>query len=483
MSKDSVVDVTIGLAAYQCAATLAQALDSLLAQTYPGFTIVVSDNCSPDGAGEICARYAAQDSRVRHATRATTVSAAENYRFLLQEARTPFFMWAAADDLWAPGFLEANRAFLIANPDYVLSQSRALFTSAGMPTRLAIGTSALCGSQPRNIARFFRNPSDNSRFYGLWRTEQAQQSYPDAIVYGFDWFLSGATLVHGKHHELSDIGMLRDETPAPHYGEAVTRYGDGFLSRFFPVFALTRQIAVDRRIPLSLGLIWSLLQLNLSISLRFGTLRLYSFLQKHSASSKEAPGFSSRLAAVIASVFAPGMRERWQARIAQARKSSGLRKHDAQSLFRSRITHGWQSQRTSNPQSSGPDASIVVIAQDALDDTLTALHHIALAVEGAATEVIIVDNASVDATGVLLTGRADLAYVRLPTRRSFDEVVSAGTSMASTDRIIVIEPTAWLDCSSVDEFQTSLAQVQTSEHPICLHMLGGIGLSKMSAPT
>jgi glycosyltransferase involved in cell wall biosynthesis len=480
--EDRVIDVTIGLAAYKGAATLEQALDSLLAQTYPHFIIIVSDNCSPDGAGEICARYALKDNRVRHIKRSETVSAAENYRVLLAEAQTPYFMWAAADDVWAPGFLESNCNFLGDNPDFVLSQSRVLFRSQGMPTRLATGTSALCDTPSRNIRRFFRNPSDNSRFYGVWRTRQLQESYPADDVYGFDWLASGVTLKHGKHHQMRSINMLRDETPAQHYTDAVAQYEDGPLAGFLPILALTRYIIVKRPVPLSPGLLWSLFRLNIAISLRFSSLRLYVVMQNRLGRPEASSPLSARLAQVIASIFAPGMRERRTDWVAQARRRIGMSHQGQHDRLGTRLTHGWRSLPPVNQRTAAPDASIVVIAQDALDDTLLVLHHIADVIDGNATEAIIVDNASVDATGLLLKSRNDLVLVSLAERVSFEQAMAAGASRASTSRIAVIDPAKWLKAGSVEDLRAFLAHLRSSAQDAGLELPGGTGLHIPPAP-
>ena len=64
---------------YRTAATLPTCVESVLSQTYPALELILVDDGSPDGAGEICDRYAARDTRVRvlHQTN-RGVSAARN---------------------------------------------------------------------------------------------------------------------------------------------------------------------------------------------------------------------------------------------------------------------------------------------------------------------------------------------------------------------------------------------------------------------
>ena len=42
------------------------AVDSVLNQTYQDFEILLIDDGSTDGSGEICSRYVAKDSRIRY---------------------------------------------------------------------------------------------------------------------------------------------------------------------------------------------------------------------------------------------------------------------------------------------------------------------------------------------------------------------------------------------------------------------------------
>ena len=68
--------VSIGLPVYNGERYLALTIDSILAQTYQDFELIISDNCSADSSGEICRQYAetlaaiAEDSGVRLITQA-----------------------------------------------------------------------------------------------------------------------------------------------------------------------------------------------------------------------------------------------------------------------------------------------------------------------------------------------------------------------------------------------------------------------------
>ena len=58
--------VSIGLPVHNGENHLADALESLLAQSYENLELVVSDNGSTDRTEEICRTYAAADPRIRY---------------------------------------------------------------------------------------------------------------------------------------------------------------------------------------------------------------------------------------------------------------------------------------------------------------------------------------------------------------------------------------------------------------------------------
>jgi glycosyltransferase involved in cell wall biosynthesis len=98
--------VTIGMPVYNGGNYLEQALKSLLTQTEGDFRLVVSDNGSTDQTQVTCRDFAAADPRVTYIRHEANRGAAWNFNHVAGLATSTFFMWAAADDLWEPLFLE-----------------------------------------------------------------------------------------------------------------------------------------------------------------------------------------------------------------------------------------------------------------------------------------------------------------------------------------------------------------------------------------
>ena len=67
--------VCIGLPVYNGEATLEEALESLLAQTYANFEVIICDNASTDATREICERFVARDPRLRYERNSSNIGA------------------------------------------------------------------------------------------------------------------------------------------------------------------------------------------------------------------------------------------------------------------------------------------------------------------------------------------------------------------------------------------------------------------------
>ena len=90
--------VTVVIPAYNAAATLAPALESVLAQTYDDFEVIVVDDGSTDGTASVAAGFGSPVRCIR--TENGGVSRARNRG--LEEAEGALVAFLDADDLWRP---------------------------------------------------------------------------------------------------------------------------------------------------------------------------------------------------------------------------------------------------------------------------------------------------------------------------------------------------------------------------------------------
>ena len=109
---------------YNAEKYLAQCVDSLLGQDYDDFELLLVDDGSPDGSGDICDGYAKKDERVRvlHQENAGPTPAR---RKGLACARGEYVCFVDADDWVLPGYFHALKGYINQyDPDMVLFDLR-----------------------------------------------------------------------------------------------------------------------------------------------------------------------------------------------------------------------------------------------------------------------------------------------------------------------------------------------------------------------
>jgi glycosyltransferase involved in cell wall biosynthesis len=263
-------ELTIGMPVYNNAATLAAALDSLLAQTFADFRIVISDDASSDETAAIAHRYAERDDRISYVRQARNLGYYGNYKFVLDRADTPFFMWAAGDDRWEPTFVEANLTALRRDANLVASVSRVRFGGdAGV--RLATGTYPLRGAPKQRMARYLAGcgACDMSRLFSIFRTDALRSAFPIPESFSFDVGLCAAVLLRGEFNEVPETLMVRDKTPAERYLALMHKEAGRGLASYFPGLRATRWLLRERRIPLSARIVLALLAFNVDWHLAY----------------------------------------------------------------------------------------------------------------------------------------------------------------------------------------------------------------------
>lgn len=123
--------LTIGMPIFNAQRYVGLAIESLLGQSFGDFELLISDNASTDNTRAICEDATRRDPRVRYLRNETNLGAARNYNRLVHEARSPFFKWAAHDDLHAPEHLaRCMEAFDAGPPDLALVFPRTILIDA-----------------------------------------------------------------------------------------------------------------------------------------------------------------------------------------------------------------------------------------------------------------------------------------------------------------------------------------------------------------
>jgi teichuronic acid biosynthesis glycosyltransferase TuaG len=126
--------VSIIMPAYNASRHIAESVQSVLAQTYPHWELLVVDDGSTDDTAEVVHRFVASDARVRYFSRPNGGQAAARNTGL-REARGDLVAFLDADDLWLPEKLESQLAVLDSTGAHLVYCDGYVFYDDGSPDR------------------------------------------------------------------------------------------------------------------------------------------------------------------------------------------------------------------------------------------------------------------------------------------------------------------------------------------------------------
>lgn len=185
---------------YNAEEYLPATIGAILAQDFRDFELIISDNASTDRSAEICEGFARQDSRVRFVRQPVNRGATVNFRFVLDEARAPLFMWAAADDVRSQDFLTRAVAVLESRPDVIAANCRTRFENGAFESN-RMGDGPIEHDDPaQRVLAFFGFWHANGRYYSLFRREALlrNQALRDEEYLASDWSIVLELLKLGK---------------------------------------------------------------------------------------------------------------------------------------------------------------------------------------------------------------------------------------------------------------------------------------------
>ncbi|MEI7529966.1 MAG: glycosyltransferase, partial [Elusimicrobiota bacterium] len=117
--------VRVCIPAYNCAATIAASLESILGQSYRNLSVIVVDNASVDDTAKIVESYAGNDGRLSLVKNPVNIGAENNFTRCIELAGGVYTAIYHADDVYEPRMVERAVAFLEENP-----AAGAVFTAA-----------------------------------------------------------------------------------------------------------------------------------------------------------------------------------------------------------------------------------------------------------------------------------------------------------------------------------------------------------------
>jgi glycosyltransferase involved in cell wall biosynthesis len=219
--------LSIGLPVYNGEKFIQAALDSLLAQTFTDFELIISDNASTDNTEAICRAYAAQDKRIRYYRNNENIGCARNFNRVFELATGEYFKWAAHDDLHAPDFLMKCMEVLEEDPTIILCHSHVYFIDEAGDFLQKYDITIKADS-PKNYERFHELLTKHFcyQMYGVIRSDALKKIPPMGSYGNADGIFLLRLCLVGKFYEIPEYLFFARSHPQ----QSLSMFFPGYMS-------------------------------------------------------------------------------------------------------------------------------------------------------------------------------------------------------------------------------------------------------------
>jgi len=205
--KKKRLPISIGVPVFNGEKFIANALDSLINQTYPDFEIIISDNASTDSTQDICRKYEKSDPRIKYYRSDTNKGAAWNFNNTFYLANCDYFKWAAHDDILHPEFLSRCINVLNQNSDIVLCFTKSIFIDQYSNIIKKIEDNKYFWNYPFNKLFLHYNCANyiNTEIFGLIRSDALSKTRLIDGFSGSDFILLAELALHGSFYQVQEF--------------------------------------------------------------------------------------------------------------------------------------------------------------------------------------------------------------------------------------------------------------------------------------
>lgn len=129
---------------FNCGKFIAETIESVQAQTYQNWEMIIIDDSSEDDSVDIARRYAVADSRIKVSVCTDNGGAAVARNKAIEMSKGEYLAFLDADDLWVPTKLEKQLRFMQENDcdfsctefEHINKEGKSLGRQCKVPTRL-----------------------------------------------------------------------------------------------------------------------------------------------------------------------------------------------------------------------------------------------------------------------------------------------------------------------------------------------------------
>lgn len=202
--------VTIGIPVYNEQAFIESAIRSAAPQCE---TLRISENSSTDNSAAICEALCRDYSNAVCVRQQTNIGAADNFKFLLEQTTTPYFMWLGGHDMIPDGYVSVLKQALDDDSSAVLAFGAARHIAVGDAESLRYEyfySAGLADESPTvRLLTLIRFLSDCSLVHGVFRTNVLKNAWPAEKCLGVDHILLAKAALVGKFVYVPETHLIR----------------------------------------------------------------------------------------------------------------------------------------------------------------------------------------------------------------------------------------------------------------------------------
>lgn len=246
MTKE-VPRVSVGIPVYNGGATIRTTVESVLAQTYDSFEVLVVDNASTDETEEVCRELAAADGRVRYVRNAENIGQNNNFTRVYQLGQGDYFRWMGDDDSLEPGYLAACATALDSDPAASLvSTYQSHIKPDGTEIYEEYDGPRPDSSDPVDRLRALLRLMNGSRYwidpvYTLIRRSCMPSDQPIRALRFADQVLAAELALAGPYLHVPELLAHRSWAPLPQGRQATAQYAGGGREGIRPLVVSSSQ--------------------------------------------------------------------------------------------------------------------------------------------------------------------------------------------------------------------------------------------------
>jgi len=104
--------ISVCIPSYNYKRYLSQAIESVLNQTYQNFELIIVDDASTDGSGELIKEYAEKNAKIKYIRNKRNIGMVKNWNKSISLAKGKYISILHADDVYSPSILEIESRIL-----------------------------------------------------------------------------------------------------------------------------------------------------------------------------------------------------------------------------------------------------------------------------------------------------------------------------------------------------------------------------------